>query len=315
VESINRLTELLSRRGVDWTSEHKNVTYRCIGINCPYCANDESYHLGIFKAKPHRWSCWRCGRTGTLAQLVFRLFGMRKDELRSVLECGDIDDLPAIERIRTALYGQTAVPTTEQDEPVALELPDSTPITANYCPKIVQRFLRRRNFSVKHCMYYDARYAGEDAGRWSGYLILPVYLDGQLISCTGRLMYSGEPKYMNVGDQSIKSLGAFYGDAFWRGGRLIVVEGQLDVWRLGDMAIGTFGCTLTSEQESRIHDMYPSEIIMAWDSDAYLASFQTAQRLSGWCKSVKVLRLPTGHDPDTLGAVALEELIIATAPL
>ena len=83
--------------------------------------------------------------------------------------------------------------------------------------------------------------------------------------------------------------------------QVFLVEGPLDVWRMGDGSCATFGTQVTDEQKRKIRELRVKEIVVCWDSDAYIMSLEFGKELASRVPRVKAVRLPGGHDPDTLG--------------
>jgi len=96
---------------------------------------------------------------------------------------------------------------------------------------------------------------------------------------------------------------------------MVLVEGPLDQWRIGAESLATMGCSFTKAQLATVLAMHPTEIIVAWDTDAYVKGIQVGRELVTYFDVVKVLRLPDGKDPDELGLEALNAIADKTLPL
>ena len=314
--SIEAVQKLLTQYGINWVNEHKNITRRCIGVCCPFCS-DDSFHLGIFKDRGSNFTCWRCGRSGPLFVLTNKLFAIGRQELETALAQPDWSELSALETIHQ-IFEPTipSLPPTEQPQRKPVELPPSRPISETNIPRLVSRFLSTRAFSYKDLLYNEVRYCPLGPDRWSQRLLLPIRdYRGALVGAVGRSLTPQEPRYLNLAGASIKGEGVLYGADKWKCGRLILVEGPLDVWRLGDEACASMGASFTSTQCYRVWEMAPEELVIAWDSDAYAAGIRLGGELMPLLRRVKVIRLPSGEDPDSLGWEAVNDLIADTAPL
>ncbi len=300
--SIESVKQLLTSHGVSWVDEHQNVTQRAIGLCCPWCG-DTDFHCGLFKIGCN-FTCWRCGKSGPLWALTQRLFGIGRAELERNLESPP-DYAPALQQIHDIFNRDDDV----VDEVVDPVFPPSRPIDPDRLPKSIERFLRKRRFTIEHCIKYEARYAPMASGGWSSRLVLPIRVEGRLIGCVGRSLLPRQmPRYMNLHGVSLKKMGALYGIDNWQGGRMILVEGPLDVWRLGNESIATFGSSLTGAQRNYIWSKKPDELIFAWDDGTYQSALKIGRDLSALIPSVRVLKLPEEADPDDLGLKAINKL-------
>lgn len=184
----------------------------------------------------------------------------------------------------------------------------------------------------------EAGLAGETNGRryarFRGRLMFPIHDSrGRMVGFGGRILGAGEPKYLNSPD----------GPAFHKGrllynqhratpmarksGRLLVVEGYLDVIGLASVgiteAVAPLGTALTEEQMLLLWKLV-GEPVLAFDGDAagLRAGIRAAVRalpLIAAGRSLSFTMLPTGQDPDDLarsgGRAAIEELLARSVPL
>ena len=50
----------LEEYNIDYTTSGKNVTSGWVEINCPFCGDDPSYHMGV-NLSSGLYHCWICG--------------------------------------------------------------------------------------------------------------------------------------------------------------------------------------------------------------------------------------------------------------
>jgi len=151
----------------------------------------------------------------------------------------------------------------------------------------------------------------EPRPRFRDRLIFPISdASGHVVGFGGRIMGSGEPKYLNSGESAVFSKRKLLYGLNWakqsirKADRLIVVEGYFDVIRL--MAAGItevvapLGTALTEEQAALI-GKYTKNVLLLYDSDqaGLKATFLSGDRLLEHGISVRVISLPEGEDPDT----------------
>ena len=172
-------------------------------------------------------------------------------------------------------------------------------------------FLKKRKYTLKDCEKWKTLLAYD--GAYENRLIFPIYQDKKFISFQARAINDSHPKYKNFPGFNIKDY--FYGVNNWESSKSIVlVEGPFDVWRLEDMAVASFGGHLTQAQKDTLTSLNRKgveELIIAYEEDKYTYSLKLAQYFSPLMK-VKVLRLPFGEDPDSLGKNKIIEIIKET---
>ncbi len=156
---------------------------------------------------------------------------------------------------------------------------------------------------------------------------------GQVIGFGGRVLDSGEPKYLNSPETPIFRKGQeLYGlyEARQKPGKpkeIIVVEGYLDVASLVqhgiENAVATLGTATTSENLRRLTRL-TDRIVFCFDGDragrtAAWRALETALPYGGGTLELKFLLLPEGEDPDSFvrskGAEAFRALADEALPL
>nr|WP_242653280.1 DNA primase [Sphingomonas jatrophae] len=170
--------------------------------------------------------------------------------------------------------------------------------------------------------------------RFRGRLMIPIRdAKGRAIAFGGRILGDGEPKYLNSPETPLFDKGRTLfnldraGPASRRSGRLLVVEGYLDVIALDQAgireAVAPLGTALTEHQLERLWRLV-DEPILCFDGDkaGRRAAVRAAQRALPLLRPGKALAfalLPEGQDPDDLvrsgGPEAMEALLDAPVPL
>jgi DNA primase len=175
---------------------------------------------------------------------------------------------------------------------------------------------------------------GEPYDRFRSRLTFPIRdRRGRVIGFSARILGAGQPKYLNSPDTPLFDKGRtlFNIDkaaaASRAAGRLIVVEGQMDVIALDQAgiceAVAPLGTAVTEFQLELIWRLSPSPIV-CFDGDA--AGQKAATRVAtralpvlGPERSLSFLVLPQGADPDDVvrsgGAAAFEEELSKKIPL
>jgi DNA primase len=176
--------------------------------------------------------------------------------------------------------------------------------------------------------------AKEPYDRFRGRLMIPIRDQrGRTIAFGGRILGEGEPKYLNSPETPLFDKGRTLfnldkaGPASRTSGRLLLVEGYMDVIALDQAGIGEavapLGTALTEGQLERMWRLVPSPLLcFDGDSAGEKAAVRAALRALphvGPGRSLAFVTLPAGQDPDDVvrsgGRGALESLLDRAEPL
>jgi len=158
--------------------------------------------------------------------------------------------------------------------------------------------------------------------------MFPIFnLRNAVIGFGGRVIDAGEPKYLNSPETPLFEKGReLYGlpqamDAIRAGGRVLVVEGYMDVVALAQFGVGyavaTLGTATTPVHVSKLL-RYADELVFSFDGDAAgrkaaWRALEVSLPLAPDHKPIKFLFLPQGEDPDTFvrkeGKESFERLV------
>ncbi|MBT2187710.1 DNA primase [Sphingobium nicotianae] len=174
----------------------------------------------------------------------------------------------------------------------------------------------------------------ESYDRFRGRLMIPIRDQrGRVIAFGGRILGAGEPKYLNSPETPLFDKGrTLYnldkaGPAARKSGRVIVVEGYMDVIAIAQAgipeAVAPLGTALTEHQIERLWSMVETPILcFDGDSAGQRAALRAAHRALPLLKpghSLAFATLPPGQDPDDLiraaGVKALEAVLDSAIPL
>src|SRR4051794_13475456 len=175
---------------------------------------------------------------------------------------------------------------------------------------------------------------GESYDRFRGRLMIPIRDPrGRVIAFGGRILGTGEPKYLNSPDTPLFDKGRtlynldLAGPVSRTAGRLIVVEGYMDVIGLDRAGIAEVvapnGTAVTEAQLERMWRLDPAPILcFDGDSAGRKAAIRAATRalpLLGPQRTLRFVELPAGQDPDDVinsaGRDAFEALLAKAEPL
>lgn len=154
-------------------------------------------------------------------------------------------------------------------------------------------------------------------GLMSGRIVIPIRnLHGQLVAYAGRALDDRPPKYkLPAGFRKALELFNLQRAVATGCRTVVVVEGYFDCMRAHQAGfpwvVALMGCCLSAAQKSGLRYHF-ERIVLMLDGDAAgrAASEVIANRLSGW-RSVQVVRVPDGSQPDQLSCSNMRQLLAA----
>jgi DNA primase len=147
--------------------------------------------------------------------------------------------------------------------------------------------------------------------RFRNRAVFPILSEsGKVVAFGARSLDGSEPKYLNSPETAVYQKGrTLYGlswakDAIRREGRIVLMEGYLDVARAleggVEEAVATCGTALTAGHGRLLH-RFAERVVLNFDQDeaGQKAARKSFDVLLDEGLRVQVVELPTGHDPDT----------------
>ena len=179
--------------------------------------------------------------------------------------------------------------------------------------------------------------AGDDGKRYDRFrdrIMFPIInVRGQVIGFGGRVLYQGEPKYLNSPETPLFEKGReLYGlfqaqKAIRAGQRVLVVEGYMDVVALAqhgvEYAVATLGTATTPYHVQKLLRL-TEHIVFCFDGDkaGQRAAWRALENALPYLqdgKRISFLFLPVEHDPDSFireyGKEAFEQRVQEAMPL
>lgn len=232
--------EFLEDEGIDYWTSGKNVAKGWVNITCPFC-DDDSNHLGI-NPKNFNVRCWRCG-SHKLIRLIKELTGVTGIEAKGIYKSLE----GSVGGTAPPLSVTSSVVKTKGVAPMALPQ-EST----KHFPKIHTKYLRDRGFPpLKTIRKYKLR-AVHNLGRYKFRIVIPIYMHRQLVSFTCRdITGEQDPPYkMASADEALleRNKVIFNYDSIPKGGNAMLLEGPMDVMKLGDCACCCMGVNVSMHQ-------------------------------------------------------------------
>ena len=313
---------------IDFSSTSASISRGYVNVHCPMCGEtDTSYHMGVHRSGG--WTCFRnsVGHRGRdPRRIVALLLRCSYEEARAIVgeeEVGSYSDfdeaaLQFMSTGQTNLLPTLTMPTTFRH----LTSPRGR-------ARIYWQYLRSRSLSVsdtiKVANRYDLHYC--DHGPWRGRIILPLTIDGTLLSWVGRTVYDTEElRYKNLshkpeaeirGSASVRDLLFNFDHATKSSHRVCVLtEGPFDAIRVdwcgrkyGISAVATFGSRISENQLELLDQVRDKcdHLIICGDRNA---EANVMDLHSATCDlGTQVIELPRGvEDPGVLTQKQVREL-------
>jgi len=219
-------------------------------VTCPFC-DDKTFNGGFNNAGDY-YHCWKCGGHN-FKQALARTVNIPFNEVDTLIE---------------QYAGRNSVLNTlnkKQAKATKLTLPTDTFTPAE------RKYLKERNFSPKLLHEKYKIVGGGITGSWKYRIIIPLVLNGKIVSWTARTILSKQqqqklkiPRYKNLSiEQSVvdpKSV--LYNLDHCEDKIGVLTEGAFDVIRMGDGFFCSFGTELTQSQISMIKQRFEKVFIM-----------------------------------------------------
>jgi len=267
-----------------------------VNTHCPFCEGSRNFHLGYNSSRGYFY-CWRCGWKPVRLSLATLL---------------NVSEIAA--GVLARQYRATTVTREPESVPiVASDIPTYMPKGNRQISQQLGVFLRRRGFDPKR-LIADWGLLGTDhrAERgWTWRILIPIYFDRLLVSYTSRAIGNDvQPKYRTCPRrlETIHHKHVLYGLDKVVGDTVAVVEGPMDVWRLGFGAVATFGTQVTPPQRVLLRRFKRIFIVFDGDSAGQVAGEKLAWQMSGFGLDVQQITLPPDEDPGSLSPDSVSTL-------
>jgi len=132
-------------------------------------------------------------------------------------------------------------------------------------------------------------------------LMIPMYMNHELISYTARAIGKNETRYQNPNIEACKitpSSAVYNIDSVKN--KCIIVEGVTDVWRMGKEVVSLQGVKYTPKQVRFLAEKRLEKTFVMYDPNAEKEALKLANSLSGLCGEINIVTLQTKCDPAEL---------------
>lgn len=223
-----------------------------VNVCCPYCdTKPDSFNMGFPLTGGEYCNCWKCG-SHDLYETLAMLLKVSKREIPSILQ---------------RYKGRGAIVSNGKKKAMGttLKLPSNEFTTAE------RQYLLSRDYDPDLLHEKYGVVGGGIMGKWKFRIIIPIIVDGRLVSWTARSILSKDklkeldiPRYKNLSieESVINPKDVFFNMDNCRGQTCVLTEGAFDVMRFGDGFLCSLGTQLTQEQLKLLCSRYTKVFIM-----------------------------------------------------
>lgn len=313
---------LLTEQRVPFVEKGANVKRGEVNIQCPFCGSaDPSHHMGL-NLETGWWSCWRnrqqhSGKSPL--RLLMRLLRVSYWKAREIAGLGDdYVDPDGFDAVAARIMGRDlhiAQPDGIQRE--FLQMPAEF-VPFSRAAARFDRYMRDvRKFGPATSFlheYYGLHYAR--TGSWRDRVILPYYMNKELVAWTGRAIAPSSVRYRDLEREEclvpIKETLYNFDAGTQEGRALVLVEGPLDALKTDaygkDVGVRAVALSTNSASDAQMYileEMAPNfnQVLVVMDNASELSivdSMRMRQRLQSIPNS-RIEPVPFGaKDPGDL---------------
>src|SRR5215472_1377183 len=287
----------LDSHSIAYATRGGNIGRGHIGINCPWCGDDDSYHLGISLANGF-YHCWREPVPGSHSgrspyRLIEQLLGVGRQTARAIVQAGENAIIANDRTFGDDILRKLGRP--PKLRAGVLEFPreyfrlDSSP----RAKRLYYPYLTGRGYTERQVDWLVKRYRLCYAARgvFVYRVIVPVYYQNRLVTWTGRHIGDDELRYRTLSHdadnairsgqpqavENIKNTLFDFDRAVCGGKTLVITEGVFDAMRVsflgydhGIQAVALFGKQANQTQLSLLGELMPHyrRTVALLDADA-----------------------------------------------
>jgi DNA primase len=259
------VVRLLDEQSIDYNKKSKRATKNWVQLGCPFpdCF-DTSDYMGV-NIKSGVFHCWYCGRSGPLPVLLSKLMKISFRHAEAIIRDYESLDFSAPEEVQYA-------------ERVKVKG------FMKQLPPEHKQYLASRGFDPDYVSNKYKIGAFTNWGRWTYRVGIPVYDNGMMVNMVARdITDLQERRYDALRNEEavVGRRSCVYNiDNCKENGNILIVEGPIDVWRMGDQTVSLFGTAFSMSQVSRILDKFPKEVFIMFDTDDQNSTDNFAEKLA-----------------------------------
>ncbi len=255
---------------------------------CPMCNKDKKYGVNLYS---NRTNCFRCGYCKNPLQAV-----MEVEHFHTINEVfkflGSLDSMALMEYQYEKL----------EETPVIL--PEGFKLMTlgnDSMGERARKYMSNRDFDLNQLTLKGVGYCG--TGKYFGHIIMPFYINGELVYFNARRFIMTGSKYNNPGKDIFgigKSQLIYNHDALLIYNSVFLVESVMNALTLGEKTIAIGGKKISPTQLSQVMKSPAKNIIIILDSDASREAIDQALKLTSH-KKIKIVFMPEKKDVNDIG--------------
>jgi len=259
------VVEVLEDFNIDYIDEGVNVTKGWVEVQCIYC-DDPSKHLGI-RLTDGFTKCWRCGHKGNLINFLSESSDNTYSEVKGILED----------------YKIRFTEPEKHDSTVFLNSVEPKGLCRTW-PDIYLDYLELRGFDPYHVIDKYKLKPFPLYGDWAGRIYIPIFYNRNLMSYTSRSVNpNSHLRYKNCpNDKCFREVKNLVYNIDTVQDKMLIVEGPIDVWKIGGGCVAVFGIEFTEHQISLLTKTPAKKAYVMFDAEPIAAkrAKQLAESLS-----------------------------------
>jgi len=307
---------VLDQKHIEYIESGSGVAKGNIVVACPFCGSDAWHYMGINLTNGF-WGCWRNAkhRGKSPVRLLVALLKVSYGEALSIAGLDEsFIDPDGYEAIKNNLFKGQETKEAVVDECLPLVMPaEFQEITHDRVrhSRFLQ-YLEKRGFPKSHiaelCRVFKLRAAV--SGKFKDRIIMPYYMDGELVTWTGRAIAETHLRYMDLSieDSVIPAKHTLYNyNATRRNSKiLLVAEGPFDAVTCdfysrdyGVRCVGLSTNSMTEDQTYMLEEVAGNfeQVLLVMDNASSLGvvdSFRIKEKLAT-IKNIGYTGLPRGY--------------------
>lgn len=230
------IKQIFDRHNVKYRESGKNVKRGNINVCCPFCKDDEGFHLGIDPASK-KWGCWRnlTHKGRGYRKLFQKLLKLSTQQIIELCEEKYYHTDDDFKKLSEKLFINKKIPMVKKQLSLLKEF---IPIQFNINDKFYN-YLKNRDFNYSDILKIINHYKlmGCLVGDYKFRIIIPIYLNEQLATWTSRSIREDEDlRYLTLSEEkaiiNINRTLFDYDNIIQGGNILFITEGPFDVMKM-----------------------------------------------------------------------------------
>lgn len=226
---------------------HHHVSEGWVQFDCPFCSrNSGRYRMG-YNIRNKYLNCWSCGGKSVVSVLQ-ELTNLPYPQIKKILD-------------------ELEIETTRKDKGFRPKSKLILPKGISDFYTCHKEYLSKRGFDPEEIKKIWGVQGIGIGGEYQWRLFIPIYYRDEMVNWTTRAIGNlNKPKYKGGTNEEVKipKSELLYGEDYARN-TIIIVEGVVDVWRIGPGAVATLGVNFSPVQFEKMIQ-YPKRIV-CYDSD------------------------------------------------